>query len=64
MIKFIKYFIFEWNRYTDFKAWRSIQPKDLIERLEATDRASGIEPYKNRFDFAFRNAVIYCKGKE
>ena len=63
MIKFIKYFIYGWNGYPNFREWCNAQPKDLIERLNKNDLERGIKPIKNRFDYAFRNAVIHCKCK-
>lgn len=61
MIKFIKIFIYHWKDYPNFKKFIKGQPKKLIERLEANDRERGIKPYRNRLDFAFKNAVMCCK---
>ena len=63
MIKFIKTFMYYWEDYPNFKRFVSKQPKDFIKRLEASDRERGIKPYKNRFNFAFRNAYMCCKGE-
>lgn len=61
MIKFIKYFVYEWRKYPRFNAYRKClkkkSPKAYAE-MEGADAERGIKPYKNRLDYAWRNAKI------
>ena len=61
MLKFIRYFIYEWRNYPLFFGYaaqiKANNPK-LYAEMEASDRKKGIKPYKSRFDFALRNAKI------
>ena len=61
MFRFIKYFVYEWRNYPWHKAWcddyKNREP-DTFRKMEQSDLKRGIKPYKNRFDFAFRNAKI------
>ena len=60
-MKFIRYFIYEWKKHPRYMAFmenmKKRKPKKFRE-YERSNRARGIKPYKNRFDFAFRNAKI------
>ena len=61
-MNFLKYFIWKWKEYAHFMAYIDRFKKEHPEeyrKSEENDRAKGIKPYKNRFDFAFRNAKIY-----
>lgn len=67
-MKFLKYFIWQWKDYTHFKAYIEHFKQEYPEewkKSEESDRERGIKPYKNRFDFALRNAKIrYAHRKD
>lgn len=72
MIRFIKYFIHEWRKYPYHKAFaeklKQKHPEEF-KKMEQSDLERGIKSYKNRLDFAFRNAKMklshcVCYGKE
>ena len=61
MFRFIKYFITSWASYPLYAKWYEGMKKHCPEelaRMEESDAEKGIKPYKNRFDFAFRNAKL------
>lgn len=60
MYRFIRHFIYEWSNYPQMIAWRNAHFTDeQIKEMEKKDLKRGIKPYKNRFDYAFRNSKIY-----
>lgn len=59
MIKFIRNLIASWRGYPDYIIFLSRFSDEQKKHMEALDAKSGIKPYKNRFDYAYRNAKIY-----
>jgi hypothetical protein len=39
--------------------FKKLHPEEFA-KMEQSDKEKGIKPYKNRLDFAFRNAKIRC----
>jgi hypothetical protein len=50
--------------YPYYKAWSDrfkARKPEVFKEMEQSDLKRGIKPYKNRFDYAFKNAKIQCK---
>lgn len=59
MIRFIKYFMYHWRDYTFFRWFWSERQEQYNELIK-----NGEYHYKNRFDFALRNALVEWKHRD
>ena len=59
MIRFAKYFVYHWREYTFFRWFWSERQEQYQELID-----KGEYHYKNRFDFAWRNAKVQWKHRD
>ena len=64
MFNFIRYFIMEWENYPGFLRFINARfTPAQIKSFEEQDRKRGIEPYRGRFDYAWRNTKIHFANR-
>lgn len=65
IIRFARYFYCSWKNYPCYMCFAQKHfSKEQREEMEQSDRECGIEPYKGRFDYAWRSAKSFWAHRD